>query len=177
MAVPTSASRRPKSPADGTKLKADDVIVAVNGRAVHDSDAFIRLIGRTTVDQPAKLQVWRERKQVEVAVTPKRRPLPPLAVNIQTQRLRWRGITLTAVPANWSPAHPGEAVPSGVYIVGIEDAEIGKKLGIKPGQIITSIAGQAVKSVADLQKLIDSTPLDDVKLQTADSAAIATAQQ
>jgi serine protease Do len=166
-----------KSPADGTKLKNDDVIVAVNGTTVRDSDAFIRLIGRTAVDQPARLQVFRDKKQVEIEVTPKRRPMPPLAVNRETQRLRWRGITLTAVPANWSGSKPGETAPMGVYIVGIEDAEMGKKLGIKPGQIITSIAGQAVKSVADLQKLIDSVPLDDVKVGTADSAAIATAQQ
>src|SRR5439155_26563167 len=34
-----------KSPADGSKLRADDVIVAVNGQTLRDSDAFIRLIG------------------------------------------------------------------------------------------------------------------------------------
>jgi serine protease Do len=166
-----------KSPAEGSKLKADDVIVAVNGTVVRDSDAFIRLIGRTPVDTPAKLTVWRDKKQVDVDVTPKRRPMPPLAVNRETQKLRWRGITLTAVPANWSSLKPGESAPAGVYVVGIEDAETGKKLGIKPGQIITAIAGQAIKSVADLQKVIDSMPLEDLKLQTADSAAIATAQQ
>jgi serine protease Do len=170
-----------KGPADASKLKADDVIVAVNGSAIRDSDAFIRVVGRTAVDQVAKLQVWRDKKQVEVEVTPKRRPMPALAVNRESQRLRWRGITLSAVPANWASvkpgAKPGEAAPAGVYIVGIQDAEMGKKLNIKPGQIITSIAGQAIKSVADLQKIIDSMPLDDVKVGTADSASVATAQQ
>jgi S1-C subfamily serine protease len=165
-----------KSPAEGSKLKASDVIVAVNGQPVKDSDAFIRIIGRSTVDQLATLLVFRDKKQVEVAVTPKKRPMPPLAINRETQRLRWRGITLSAVPQNWGK--PGDVEMQGVYVVGLENPEIAKKLGIKQGSIIKSIAGKAVKSIADLQKIIDSTPMEDeVNFETADTAAIATAQQ
>ena len=166
----------PKSPAESSKLKDNDVIVAVNGQPVKDSDAFIRIIGRSTVDQPATLQVVRDKKQVDVAVTPKRRPMPPLAINRETQRLRWRGITLSAVPQNW--AKPGEPEPAGVYVVGLESPELAKKLGIKQGSIIKSIAGKAVKGMADLQKIIDSTPIEDTpSFETSDTAAIATAQQ
>ena len=87
-----------------------------------------------------------------------------------------RGITLSAVPQNW--AKPGEAEPAGVYVVAVESPEIAKKLGIKQGSIIKAIAGQAVKSIADLQKIIDSTPLEgELSFETADTAAIATAQQ
>jgi serine protease Do len=165
-----------KSPADGSKLKANDVIIAVNGQPVKDSDAFIRMIGRSTVEQPATLLVFRDKKQVEVAVTPKKRPMPPLAVNRESQRLRWRGITLSAVPQNW--AKPGEGEPAGVYVVGLENVELAKKLKIKQGSIIKSIAGKAVKGIADLQKIIDALPLEDTpEFETADTAAIATAQQ
>ena len=62
---------------------------------------------------------------------------------MRSQRLRWRGITLSAVPQNWGK--PGEPVPAGVYVVGIENAEAGKKLGIKQGSIITRIAGHAIE--------------------------------
>jgi serine protease Do len=165
-----------KSPAEGTKLKAQDVVVALNGQPVDDSDAFIRMIGHAAVDQPATLRVYRDRKAIEIVVTPRRRPAAALAINRDSQRLRWRGITLSAVPQNWA-AKPGEAVPSGVYVVGMENAEAGKKLGLKQGSIITSFAGKAISNITDLQKLLDSAPLDDVKLETADSAAIATAQQ
>jgi S1-C subfamily serine protease len=146
------------------------------GQAVKDSDAFIRIIGRSTVDQPATLQVFRDKKQIDVAVTPKRRPMPPLAINRETQRLRWRGITLSAVPQNW--AKPGEGEPAGVYVVGLENPELAKKLKLKQGSIIKAIAGKAIKGIADLQKIIDSTPMaEDVNFETADTAAIATAQQ
>jgi S1-C subfamily serine protease len=109
-------------------------------------------------------------------VTPKKRPMPPLAINRETQRLRWRGITLSAVPQNW--AKPGEGEPLGVYVVGLENPELAKKLKLKQGSIIKAIAGKAVKGIADLQKIIDSTPMaEDVNFETADTAAIATAQQ
>jgi S1-C subfamily serine protease len=160
-----------KGPADGSKLKADDVITAVNGAAIRDSDSFIRIVGRAPIDQEAKLTIYRDKKSMELSVTPRRRPMPAVAINRETQKFRWRGITLTAVPANW-------AAKEGVYIVAIEDSAIAKKLGVKQGQVITSIAGKTIKGLADLQKLIDSMPLaEDVKFQTADGAAIATAQQ
>jgi serine protease Do len=165
-----------KSPASGTKLKNNDIIVGVNGVAVKDSDGFIRIIGRSTVDQVATLQVMRDKKQIEIGVTPKKRPMPPLAINRETQRLRWRGMTLSSVPQNWGK--PGEGEPAGVYVVGLENPELAKKLKLKQGSIIKAIAGKAVKGIADLQKIIDSTPLaEDVNFETADTAAIATAQQ
>ena len=93
-------------------------------------------------------------------------------VNRHTQRLHWRGITLSAVPRNWP-----DGAAQGVYVVGMEDPEAGRKLGIKPGQIITSIAGKAITSVAELQAAINSLPLDDLKLETSEGAAMATAQE
>lgn len=163
-----------KSPVHGSRLRKDDVVTAVNGIPVANSDAFIRMIGLSPIDKPVTLTVFRDRKPLDLVVTPQRRPMPPLAVNRQSQRLRWRGITLTAVPLNWPKS--GLAAPQGVYVVGIEDLEAGRKLGIKPGQIITSIAGKAITSVAELQTAINSLPLDDLKLETADGAAMATAQ-
>ena len=166
----------PKSPAEGTALRKHDIIAAVNDQIVNDSDAFIRIIGQSKVDAPSKLLVFRDKKSLEIVVTPKKRPMPPLAINRETQRLRWRGITLSAVPQNW--AKPGEAEPAGVYVVALENPELAKKLGIKQGSIIKAIAGKAVRGIADLQKIIDSTPLEgDVNFETADTAAIATAQE
>ena len=165
-----------KSPADGTKLRDDDVIVAVNGRPVDDADAFIRMVGHTAVEKIATLTVYRDRKPVQIEITPTRRPMPQVAINRESQRLRWRGITLTAVPQNWGK-QPGQPAPQGVYVVGIDDPEAGKKLGIKQGQIITAIAGKAIKSVAELQQAINSLPLDEVKLETSAGAAMATAQE
>ena len=161
-----------KSPADGTKLKVDDVVIALNGSDVADSDAFIRMIGQATVDVPAKVTVCRSGKHVDIEVTPRRRPLPQVAVTRETQRMRWRGITVSSMPLNWQ-GKTGE----GLFVVGVDDIDTGKKFNVKQGSIITTVAGKVVRTIADLQQVINSNPPESLKIETADSAAIATAQQ
>jgi S1-C subfamily serine protease len=163
-----------KSPADGTKLKVDDIVIALNGAAVADSDALIRMIGQTPVDAPAKLTVYRSGKSIEIEVTPRKRPMPQVAINRDTQRMRWRGITVSSLPHGWQ-GKPGEA--TGLFVVGIDDADAGKKLGLRQGSIITAVAGKVVRSITDLQAVINSNPPETLKIETADSASIATAQQ
>src|SRR5438045_8959530 len=108
--------------------------------------------------------------------TPRRGPMPQVAVSRETQRIRWRGITVSCVPQSWQ-TKPGTQTPTGLFVVGIDDADIGKKLGLKQGSIITSVAGKVVRSISELQQVIDSTPSDKLEVQTVETAAIATAQQ
>jgi len=162
-----------KSPADGTKLKVDDVIVALNGTDVADSDALIRMIGQAPVDVPAKLAVCRNGKRVDIDITPRRRPLPQVAVTSWNQRMRWRGITISSLPQNWQSK---TAQPAGLFVVGVEDTDVAKKLNLKQGSIITTVAGKVVRSIADLQQIINSSPPDTLKIETTDGATIATAR-
>ena len=163
-------SIEPKSPADGTKLKAADVIATLNGRDVADSDTFIRMIGHTPVDQPAKLRIYRDGKPIDMEVTPRRRPLSQVAINRETQRMRWRGVTISSIPQNWNKK--GTESPVGLYVVGVDDADTAKALNIKQGSIITSVAGQVVRNIADLQKIIDSTPPENLKVKTSDAEVV-----
>jgi S1-C subfamily serine protease len=151
------------------------VIASLNGRDIAGSDDFIRTIGHTPIDQPAKLKVYRDGRATEIEVTPRRRPLAQVAINRETQRMRWRGLTVSSVPQNWNGKQGSEA-PAGLFVVGIDDAELAKKLNLKQGSIITMVGGQAVKTIADLQKIIDSTPADKLMVQTAD-AEVVSAQQ
>src|SRR6185369_12475790 len=167
----------PKSPAAGAGFRENDLVVAVNGSQVHDADQFVRLVGQMPIDNAGTIAVWRGGALKEIKITPRRREMPSVAVSKFTQRLRWHGMMLGAVPANWSStatpgAKPGEAI-TGVYVVGVEDPSLVAKLGIKQGSIIRAVAGKVVKSIADLQKVIDSTPPDQLKFETADSTAMA----
>ena len=165
-------SIEPKSPASGAGFREDDLIIAVNGTRVSDADQFVRLVGQMPVDKQGTISVWRGGNAKEIKITPRRREMPSVAVSKWTQRLRFHGMTLGAVPANWVPK-PGETAVSGVYVVGIEDPALVSKLGIKQGTIIRGVAGKAVKCIADLQKIIDSTPPDQIKFDT-DSPTVAT---
>jgi serine protease Do len=165
-------SIEPKSPASGAGFRENDLIVAVNGSQVSDADQFVRLVGQMPVDKSGTISVWRGNGVKEIKITPRRREMPSVAVSKWTQRLRFHGMTLGAVPANWVPK-AGETAVSGVYVVGIDDPAQVTKLGIKQGTIIHSVAGKVVKSIADLQKIIDATPPDQIKFET-DTGALAT---
>lgn len=159
----------PKSPASKTGIRVGDLVVSVDGVEVRDTDQFVRLAGRMRVGAAGKLGVWRDRKLKQIKVIPCRRDLPMVAVSKWTQRLRWHGMTLGPVPANWGGSSAKKAV-GGVYVVGIDDPLICSKLGIKQGSIIHAIDGQVVTSIEDLQKIINATPPDQLKIETAAEA-------
>ena len=167
----------PKSPASGAGFRENDLVVSVNGAKISDADQFVRLVGQMPVDQAGTIGVWRSNGVKEIKVTPRKREMPSVAVSKWTQRLRFGGMTLGAVPANWT-AKPGESAITGVYIVGIDDPTLAAKLGrgIKQGAIIRSVAGKVVKSVADLQKIIDSTPPEKLTFETGDSTTVASVE-
>ena len=56
-------------PADQGGVKANDVVMAVNGTRVDGPRDLQRIISSTPVGETVKLKVWREGKETEVAVT------------------------------------------------------------------------------------------------------------
>jgi S1-C subfamily serine protease len=162
------------SPASRSILKKNDIILNINGQVIRDSDDFVRIVGAAPIDRPARLRIRRDGRAIEASVTPARRPVTQVALR-ESQRLRWHGMMLGPVPSNW--AGNGVSAPAGVYVLGVENAESCAKLGIKQGSIITTVAGKVVKSLADLQKVIDATPPDAIKFETAESATVVSAQQ
>ncbi|MGB7156764.1 MAG: trypsin-like peptidase domain-containing protein, partial [Tepidisphaeraceae bacterium] len=83
------------APASKADLQAGDVIVGLNGEEIDDGDDFVRVVGRTPVDQPASMRVARAGKTLAIDVTPRRRPMPGVAVTRESQRLRWQGLVLS----------------------------------------------------------------------------------
>jgi serine protease Do len=61
---------RPGSPAETAGLRPNDVIVAVNGRPVYDSQALARTLSLLVADRPAALTVIRARREFQLTVTP-----------------------------------------------------------------------------------------------------------
>ncbi|HEX8524284.1 MAG TPA: trypsin-like peptidase domain-containing protein [Tepidisphaeraceae bacterium] len=165
----------PKSPAAGVGLRMGDLVVSINGQPLRNADHFVRVVGRMPIAESGKIGVWRSGREVELAVTPCKRDMPSLAVNKWSQRLRWHGMTLSSVPANWS-GKAGDAALTGVYVVGIDDPATCSKWGVKQGTIIRSVAGKMIKSMSDLQKVIDSTPPDQIRIETADAQTVASVE-
>jgi serine protease Do len=165
------------TPASKADLKAGDLIVSLNDEPIADGDAFVRAIGRAPVDKPATMQVARGGKTVAVEVTPRRRPMPSVAVTRERQRLRWQGLVLSTVPENFKDAKSAgakaAAAATGLLVVGMDESSPLAKQGIVLGTVITTVAGKSVGSIFDLQKIIEATPQDQWKIETSEPAAVA----
>ena len=154
------------SPAAAAGLKRGDIVARLNGELILDGDHFIRTVGAAPVGTPVAIKMHRGPKVVGANVTLKRRDLPSVAVTRESRRLRWRGMLLGPVPANWENAARGDAKPTpGLMVIGLDRNSPMQKQGVKVGSIITTVAKQVVSDVTELQRIINDTPSEQCALE------------
>lgn len=151
-------------PAADASMKPEDIVTEINGQLVRDGDHFVRLIGETPTTGPVLVKVRRNGKPLDLSVTLGKRPLPPIAVTRESQRLRWRGMLLGPVPAHWTDSKSKPADP-GLMVLAVEEGSVAAKMGITQGSVIKTVAGQSVASIPDLQRLLNDTPSELCKFE------------
>jgi serine protease Do len=159
-------SIEPGSPASAANLKVGDILTELDGDAVHDSDGFVRLVGMCPVGEPVKAVVYRDGpRNLELHL--RARPAPSQTVNRSKQRLHWRGMLLGPIPIGWHGAPGGNkaATHDGILVIGIDSKSPMIAEGIKAGTVITSVAGQSVHDMAELQRILNDTPTAQCRLQ------------
>lgn len=142
-----------KSPAAEAGLRTGDVILAFDGHAVTDPDAFGFRLGTRQVGGQAQLEILRGGKKsnltIRLIAAPDTRPRDP--VELQG---RWplAGATL----ANLTPALAEElsldGSDQGVVVTDIRDNSPAAGLGLRKGDMIVSIDGEAITSSRDAEK-------------------------
>ena len=155
------------SPAAAAGIKSGDIIVSFNGDAVQDGDHFIRIVGSAPIDQKAVASVVRGDKRSEVKFQLRRRELSTAAVTRDKQRLRWRGLLLGPIPANWNSAAEKPTRAAGVVVLRVGADSPFAREGIAQGSVITSIAGKPVVGITELQALINDLPVEQCRLELA----------
>jgi serine protease Do len=146
------------SPAAQAGLKVGDIVVRFNGQSIHDGDEFIRCVGAAPIDDKGvgAVIVRGERRQ-DVTLRLRRREIAQAAVTKEKQRLKWRGLVLGPVPANWSFPSRKTAAAVGVMVLGVlPDSPFAKD--VTQGAVITAIAGKPVAGITDLQSLLNDLP-------------------
>jgi serine protease Do len=138
------------TPADRADLRRGDVVIAVDGQAVHDVDSLMLAVGRLPVDSVVRLAVLRDTGLVEL--TPRLAKFPVRGRKIVTAPApNWRGLSveyLTAIlDMNARGNLPtGEA---GVVVSAVREHSPASQANIQPGTIITHAAGARVESPSD----------------------------
>lgn len=145
----------PGGPAARAGLQAGDVIVQLNLREIADPKALRFKIATLSVGDTATLSVIRRGKGLTLALPIEAPPEDPPR-NIT--KLQGRHYLAGAAVANLSPALAEElsidVMQRGVIVLGVERRSPARRVGLKPGDIIVKLNGQAISSVSFLQSVI-----------------------
>ena len=141
----------PNGAAAKSGLQAGDVILKVNGEELAQSTDLPIEVARMKPGARATLEVWRDGKTHEVTVTVGEASNPSVASS------KGAGDKHEKLGHVVSPLTPDErqqaGVDSGVLVT--EANGVGSVAGIEPGDIILAVNNASVKSVEQLQALLD----------------------
>ena len=160
------------SPAAKANVQPGDIITRLDGQAISDSDQFVRLIGQAPVDHPLEAAVLRDGKPLALTLSTTRRPQQQVAVTRESQRLRWRGMTLGPIPTHEESATAAAHPQAGLMVVAIEPQSPFVKQGISQGAIIGSVAGKPVESIIQLQQILNDTAPADCNVSLAKTSVV-----
>src|SRR3982075_938229 len=140
------------SPAARAGLKSSDLIVAIDGQAIDDPNAFDYRFATRPLGGNAQIDVQRAGKAVKLTV--------PLETAPDTNRdeitLSARSPFQGAKVANISPAVADElhldSQTEGVVVIDLEDGATAASVGFQKGDIILAVNNQKIAKTSDLEK-------------------------
>lgn len=146
------------SPADDARIQVGDLIVAVNDVSFDDTNGFNYRLATLGVGNQAELAVMRDGKRETVGVD---LVVAPETVPRDERRLDGRHPLSGASVANLSPAFAEElrykGTPEGVIVTKVQRGSFARRFGIKSGDIILRINGEAVESTKELERMTSRT--------------------
>lgn len=156
-------------PADRAGLKADDIIVAMNGKPIKNGDDLVARVSETPVNSTIQVTVDREGKRMQV----------PITVLDRAEVFKDRFAELTQQPAveeppaGAKPAAPnpykfgvklhsltdserstmGLDIKGGLLVESVDDNSFADDIGLMEKDVILSINRQPVASVEDVKRI------------------------
>jgi S1-C subfamily serine protease len=161
------ASADKGSPAAAGGVQVDDLILAVGEMPVSDADSLVVAINTIPAGQPVALAL--DRKGNKIQRTVKLAKLRVRGPVIATNRANsWRGLRVdyTSLLANstFSPDLSEALAREGVLITEVEPGSEAERSGLKTGQVITRVGGNAVTDPRAFAQTVDGlkgpVPLD-----------------
>jgi len=154
---------QPGSPAEGAGLKRGDVILALNGSVVSDSNSFRNDIAGTPPGRTVTLRIWRDGSEQELRATlgeftPEERPARPTEQDSPEPGAPDEGRLGLAV----QPLTPVLAQQLGISgdtqglaVVAVHPSGPAADVGLQRGDVIEQVNQQAVRSVAELRSAVE----------------------
>jgi serine protease Do len=159
------------SPGDKAGLKADDVVVSIDGKKVDSSSALSRTVALRTPGSTVALGVYRGGKQQEVKVTLTSRPsdldkvagvTPNRGQKDETNKKI--GLTIQSIDPRTAEAN---GLPTkGAVITDVQPGSPAADAQLVPGMVVLEAAGKKIVSADDLSRVLrDAKPGSTVLLR------------
>jgi Do/DeqQ family serine protease len=140
------------SPASRAGMKSSDLIVAIDGQAVDDPNAFDYRFATRPLGGTSQVDVQRAGKTLKLAVALETAPDTGRNEIVLTGRSPFQG----AKVANISPAVADElhldADTEGVVVIDLADNGTAASVGFQKGDIILAVNNQKIAKTSDLEK-------------------------
>ncbi len=139
------------SPAARAGLRTGDVVIAIDGQAIDDPNAFDYRFGTKALGGHSQVAVLRNGKEFKLSVALQSAPETPRDEITIGARSPFLGATV----ANLSPALAEELrldANAGVVITRVEDGSIAQSLGFQKGDVVVSVNNTEIARTRDLER-------------------------
>jgi serine protease Do len=145
----------PDSPAAQAGLRAGDVVLDINGHAIDDPDALRFRVATLAVGTPVHLDYWRNGASAATTLTLTAAPdIPPRDLHELVGHYPFAGATV----GNLNPAYDDELglepMERGVVVSSVDGASPAARMGLAPGDVLSSLDHHPIDSVADFESML-----------------------
>jgi serine protease Do len=141
-----------RSPGAEAGVKPGDVVLAVDGKPIEDENALRFRFATLRIGASVRLGLWRggEMRQLEIRLTAPPES-PPRSVTLLKAPAALAGATVASLSPALAEELQADPVP-GVIVLDVPHASPAARLGLAVGDIVQSVDGQPVATVAELQQ-------------------------
>ncbi|MDW3118191.1 MAG: Do family serine endopeptidase [Roseovarius pacificus] len=152
----------PEGPAAEAGMKAGDVILSFDGKAVEDTRSLVRQVGNTEVGKTVRVMVFRQGKTQNLKVTLGRREVAEGAVPVaqpggdpdEPSSTEMLGLTLSPLDDELRGQLELDDDATGLVVTDVDNLSDAFEKGVRAGDLITEAGQQKVTSITDLEDRI-----------------------
>ena len=151
----------PGSPAEKAGLKAEDVIVTADGRAIQDNGDLSRYIASQAPGKAVKLDVLRNGQQKAFSVSLGTFPEETAEEDSAGARKGKLGMTLRDLTPSMAERLELPRGAKGALVWEVEPGEPAEEAGLQRGDVIVSLNGTAVSGVEEFERALEGAARPD----------------
>jgi len=149
-------------PAARAGIRPNDIILAVDGKAVRSSRELSGLIAGLTVGQQTRVALLRNGQSETVTVTMAKQRDGGAAENGSTEQVEPLGLGLADLTAELAPKFGLETEDKGVVVTRVDEGSRAAEAGIRVGDVIKELDRRGIDTLQDWQRQVERIPSGQV---------------